>query len=524
MSVRRTMQSLVICSLLACGSDDGPSRSGSDEDGNTGGAKGEDAGADVAASFDLGIPCSDASDSLYGDPGELPAEKGAILRCVDDGTLTKDDVAARLADLKVVTSYEGDAVTNLYDGPAPLAGVHTYRVLYRTERGNGDPGYSVAAMYVPDVDAEERLPLLLLAHGSRGQGPKCAPTVTPEGDGVGTDAPDGRWVHDDLEGMLWPLVSAGFAVAVTDSAGFSNYRAEGNPISGFADVKDMAKSFLDSGHAMRKLLPHGTTDDVLLLGLSGGGHTVLGSLEVANDYEAPGNIIAAAVYSPLWFAQRAWGVTMSPVAVSAGIKLNVSSGVPAAIWYHYTHAEMYDGPGEGRKLFKPEVQDAVDDFVDNVCWSDTYKRLEEATRPEAPASDFFVPELVAAVGNAALNRSCDSSPDKPLCEKWMASYRGDHPVLTGAAAKVPLLLSYGFKDTTIPPERIKCALDKLAESDTTPELCFDPEANHGGIVLRQSKYVNQWLFHKARGTAINETCPSTELPSDVRCDPFLPND
>jgi hypothetical protein len=96
-------------------------------------------------------------------------------------------------------------------------------------------------------------------------------------------------------------------------------------------------------------------------------------------------------------------------------------------------------------------------------------------------------------------------------------------VLTGAAAKVPILLAYGLKDTRIPAQRFKCGVEKLEQSGNSLEFCIDPDANHTGIVLRQSEYVNQWLLGKALGSAPAGKCPSTTPPPDA-CDPLNVND
>jgi hypothetical protein len=509
--------------VLACGEDsDDPAPSGSSA-GEAGAA-----GASGDELFTLGVPCQDAADDLYGDPGELPDEQGAIMRCVDDGEMSQAQIAEVLGGLEADTSGDPDGVRNTYQGQMPEGGAHLYRVLYRTERGNGDPGAAVAVLYVPSPAPKAAVPLVLLARGSRGQAPGCAPSQYAPGPVVVEDNRDGGYVQRDLDSMVWPLVASGFAVAVTDSAGYANYGAAGNPPAGYADAQDAGKSFLDSGHALHQLLPEGTTDDVLMVGLSQGGHTVLSSLEVANDYAAPGTIRGAAVYSPLWFAQRAWGVAMSSqLSKVAGLFLNESSAVPVSIWYHYTHAELHDGPGEGVKLFKPELQSAVKDFVDNICWSASYKELADAVvDPPADgitADVFFRDDFATALADPAFQHSCDESSDKPLCEKWLQRYRDDRPVLTGEAAKVPILLAYGLKDTTISPPRFKCGVGQLQQSDNELTFCIDPEANHGGVVLTQSGYVNQWLASKVSGAEVALECPSTSVPK-VGCDTLLPNE
>jgi hypothetical protein len=537
MHVRGSWTVLSMLALGACGSEAKPG----DVDVDDRGAEGErDAGREPDAGnepntrlFALGVPCDDDAADLYGDPGELPDGQGAIMRCVDDGVISKEQIATRLDALTSDSRSDPEAIAagggtlNVYAGIAPKVGTHVYRVLYRTERGNGQPGYSVATMYVPDGDVSAPLPLVLLARGSRGQAGNCAPSLTTDGPITIVDSPDGRYTQSDIESMVWPLVASGFALAVTDSAGYANYGAEGNPGAGYADVGDAGKSFIDSGHALHRLLPEGTTTDVLMVGLSQGGHTVLGSLQTANEYPAPGKILAAAVYSPLWFSQRAWGSALSPLAPVGGLLLNKSSAVPVSIWYHYTHAELHDGPGEGIKLFKPELQSVIKDFVDNTCWSETYKKLEDAIvdPPEGgiTAAEFFRDDFSEAVGMPAFNRSCEESSDKPLCEKWLQRYRDDHPVLTGAAGQVPILVAYGLKDTRIIPPRFKCGVEKLEMGENELDFCIDPAANHGGIVLTQSQFVNEWLANKASGAAMTTACPSTTPPDDS-CDALNPND
>ena len=84
-------------------------------------------------------------------------------------------------------------------------------------------------------------------------------------------------------------------------------------------------------------------------------------------------------------------------------------------------------------------------------------------------------------------------------------------------------MAYGLKDTRIIPKRFKCGVEKLMQGASPLEFCIDPEANHGGVVLRQSSYVNDWLASKAGGAAPTSSCPSDVPPADA-CDSLLPND
>ncbi len=487
-------------------------------------------GGRAFVSFQPAVACDAKPEQLYGDPGRLPNGRGAIIRCVDDGLISKEEVTRRLAALQADSRKGADGtpnpggVRNTYQGAAPKSGANRYRVLYRTERGNGEPGSSVALIYVPEKPSTQKVPLLLLARGSRGQAAACAVSTTTDGPVDQSDAEDGRVTQGDFEAMLWPLVANGFIVIVTDSAGYANYGAPGNPPPAYAELADVGKSFLDSAHALKKFLPEATTYDSLMVGHSQGGHTVLGSLQVANEYPAPGRILGAVVYAPLWFAQRAWGAVLNPIAATdlGGVVLNKSSGLPVSIWYHYTHAELLDGPGEGVKLFKPEVQAVIKDFVETTCWSNLYEKLGEDGR--TVAADFYDPALVDAVGDGALARSCAGVSDEPLCEKWLARYRADPPTLTGKAATIPILVAYGLKDQAIDSKRFQCAVDKLRESSNELAFCIDPDANHVGVILNQSSYVTDWLNKQGFDTPMTTKCPASAPPRDLECDPLLPND
>jgi pimeloyl-ACP methyl ester carboxylesterase len=440
-------------------------------------------------------------------------KRGRILRCVKDPSVSADEIDARLESFR----FEPDA---RYSGAPARGGASVYRVLYETTRGDGRKSGAVATIYVPDKPRRQQVPLVLVARGSRGQAPLCAPSRTTPGEAETTDAKDGRYVQPGYEALVWPLVGAGFAVVASDLAGYTDSE---EPLSAYADLEDNSRSLIDSAHALREFLPRGTTTDTLLVGHSQGGHTALGALASSNEYALPGKVLGVATFAPLWFAQRAWGSVLAPVAASiGGVTLNNSAGIPVSIWYHYTKSELYDGPGSGPLLFRPEVRGVVQEFVQTTCWSTRYAALAEDGR--SVAADFFDPKFVAAIGSSALARSCAESSDPEVCEKWLARYRADHPALTEQAGQVPLLVAYGEQDTTISPERFQCAVDKLAQGRNEVEYCVDPKVGHSGIVLSQSQHVTEWLTARAFGERVSSQCPSADPPADLECDPLLPND
>ena len=522
----------------ACASSDG---AGAAADAGAAGTSVSDSWSDAGSAAWAGA-CDATEAELYGDPGPIAAKaSGTVLRCKDDGVVRAAAMDASLRAIRTTTTLDdGTSFTDTYQGRAPVSDAHVYRVLYRTTRAGGTPGFAVATMYLPTKPLAEKLPLVLVARGSRGQAPLCAPSRHRAGPIDDADNRDGNYVHDDYLALVYPLVGKGLAVIATDNAGYSDF-AHGtatNLPSGYAQVDDVARSLLDSAYPLKTALGARSLDKLVLVGLSQGGHTVLGSLQMANEFPLPGPIVAAATYAPLWYTQRSMGITLSPLSVQiAGIVLNKSAGVPVSIWYHYTHAELLDGPGKGLELFKPAKRAAVKEFVEDLCWSKTYPGLTATlgAGEQGAAADFFSDEMVTALAGADLvfGRDCAGSGAPALCEKWLARYQADHPVHTGKALEVPLLLAYGMRDTTIPKARFACAVEKLGQGRSAAQqgklaYCVNDNVGHGGSVLAESDYVNDWLAAKALGLPDPEPtatqCSQRAWNAAIPCDSLLPND
>lgn len=454
-----------------------------------------DAGA-TATLASPAVACSDAIDAVYGDPGAIPGERGQIVKCAKDADVSKDAMQSKLAAL----GYAGKPLTS---------GAKVYRVSYATQRGNAakTPAVSSAAVYVPDVPRADKLPVVVAARGSRGQAAKCAVSkLDPSQDGINGDA----------YRLVYPLVGLGYAVILTDLAGYANFGGPNNPPSAYAQAEDVGRSTLDSGRALKKMFP-ALDDKVVLVGHSQGGHSALASLALADSYGTAGPIVGAAVYAPLWLSQRSWGAILYR-AVGKDYPFEKSSAGAVSVWYHYTQAELLDGPGEGKKLFAAAKQDAIKKFVDETCW----EQKTEALKALGTFTDeVFDPAFVNAVGLASTGLSTCSSD---VCTKWQQRYSSDRPHLVGSAAKTPILLAYGGKDSTIPPERMKCGLDRLAQDGANVTVCYDADKEHGTILSAKADYVADWIASVALGAPAPAACAAGASAITVECATPPPND
>lgn len=480
----------------------------SDDDPKPAATPAGDAGADSGSLEAPATACADALDSVYGDPGALapdPAARGQIVRCAKDADVTKDAMQAKLTEL----GYTGKPLTS---------GARVYRVAFRTERGDAasTPAVSSAAVYVPETPRAAKLPVVVASRGSRRQAARCAASKLEPGLGV----------NDDLYRQVYALAGAGYAVIVPDLAGYANFGAPGNPPSAYAQAADVAKSTLDGARALKNLFPV-LDDKVVIVGHSQGGHTALSALALAETYGTVAPIVGVAVYAPLWLSQRSWGAVLyRPVGKDFPLKevpgtppTPASAAGPVSVWYHYTQAELLDGPGEGKKLFAADKQDAVKEFVETECWASEYPKLQALG---TYADELFDPAFVQQVGFASIGSgSCDPGS---ACEKWLARYSADRPRLTGKAAQTPILVAYGAKDTTIPPSRMKCALDRLAQDGAQVTVCLEPEQTHGGILDARGSYVADWIGSVALGEAAPGACPADATAITEACATPPPND
>lgn len=456
--------------------------------------------------------CADTIASVYGDPGALPAERGAIVKCALDRELTAAEVAALLAP------------DTRFTAAAPTSGARLYRILYRTERGDAanSASTSSALLLLPTQPRATALPLVVLSHGSRGQGGDCAPSKRD---------PNASVIEPDFTIFAYPLVGYGYAVMAPDLPGYANYGAAGNPPSAYAGAADVGKATLDGARALKRLIPSATSDDVALVGFSQGGHSTLAALAIVDTYAPELRLKAVGLFAPLWLPQRTWGGLL---ALASAFPISTTAGANAvSIMYHYTHGELLDGPGHGLDLFRPEKRDGVKRFID-TCWAQNDWAALRVLGNDA--AEIFDPTFASAVGRTAIGfqASCPTADaaQQALCEKWMARYAADRPHLTSAIARaVPMTLIWGAKDTTIPYDRITCAIDRLkADQVNLSPVCVVPNLDHGAAVGARIDWMADWLAARTLGAAEPGACGGDASAivdnngQPATCNPLPPND
>ena len=443
--------------------------------------------------------CTDSAASTYANPPALPAHDGDLVRCAHDGTLAATDVD-RLARS---AGYVGSTLSS---------GFSLIRLSYRTERGTSPAraGFSSAVALIPDTPRAATLPVVVVAHGTVGEAATCPPSQeVPTADGT------------YLAELGYPLVGAGYAVILPDYAGFAGFGAAHNPPSGYHAATDEAYSTLDAARALRHLEPALFSDEIILVGHSQGGHAVLSALALESTHDAGGTLAGVVAYAPSWFSMRSFGAIL---AVPELYPLSTQADTAAAsVWYHYSHAELLDGPGHGVDLFAADKRDAIRSFFDGTCDPDESQLAALGTS----ANDLFDPAFISAVADpAAIDVDCASD----VCTTWMARYAADRPHLTAGATKVPVLVVYGDQDEWIPSDFETCGFDRLTSDGADDTICIVAGATHDGAVGDRADYVNGWIASLTLGAATPAACgPGREALVDdtgalITCANSPPND
>lgn len=189
-------------------------------------------------------------DAFYTPPATVPAEPGKLLR-----------------------------FDELHEGISQDA--EAWRILYTTTNADDSPAVASGSVVVPKVRGTDPLPVISIAHGTKGIIPRCAPTLSP------------RPLADGPAAALRGLVSEGWAGVTSDYVGLGT---EGpHPyLVGEAEGRNV----LDAYRAATELEGFILRDDTVLWGHSQGGHGALFSAAIATDYAPEIEILGVAALAP----------------------------------------------------------------------------------------------------------------------------------------------------------------------------------------------------------------------------------
>jgi len=160
-----------------------------------------------------------------------------------------------------------------------LNGGSVWRVLYVSQRPDGQPAVSGGLLFIPTKPATQR-PVVAWAHGTVGQGEACAPSRS--GNPLG-----------DMTGWIEQMMAAGWVVTATDYVGLGT---EGPNLYLVAEAE--VHDVVNSVRAARNFPQANAGADYVVWGHSQGGHSSLWAGHLAPDIAPELRLLAVAAAAP----------------------------------------------------------------------------------------------------------------------------------------------------------------------------------------------------------------------------------
>jgi predicted esterase len=435
-----------------------------------------DAGSGPSPASAPAVACTDGVSDVYVTPAGLPtmdmSERGALVRCAPDTSLSTSDIAAALSS-KAIT------------GIAPTTAVDLYRIAYRTYRDDGVPGVSTARVYLPHTPRSLPLPVIAVAHPSEGLAASCTPSQDPT----------------SLEDEALPWAASGFAVIASDYAGLGN-----GGVQGYFDNHDQAHSMLDSVRALHALLAPSALDDrALLIGYSQGGGAVLAAQGLAKSYGAGANLVGIVVFAAEYFARL--NSVQFVTALSSPTDLTIAAGVTVpvvAVSRDYAYAYNVLGP-DAAGVTLPEAGAAgIEGALMSLCLV-PFGGYIQGVAPHMGDlfDDGFRTSLLGCITDGGGCQGAGAAYYQWLQNDLVA------PDPTGA----PVLYVQGLSDTIMPPaQEAACNIGQLTAAGVPVQVCTDPPATHTNVVERNAPLALQWSLALLYG-GTTPTCSGTGMPA-----------
>ena len=415
------------------------------------------------------ITCTDAVADAYKAPSNLleliDARRGDVVRCAPDTSIDKSTMASR--------------VTNAGISMEVITGATSYRVAYRTRKFDGSATISSARIFLPTTSRLVDAPLLVAAHGTTGVADLCAPSAY-------------ETVSDYL---VLPAVAHGYAVIAPDYAGL------GTPgIPAYLDNAEAGQGMLDAARALAKFTGADSTARIFVYGHSQGGGAALSAQILAPTYGVGLNVTGVVSFAPGWATKVDVSALANPSLATAA-----SLGAPAAFTSLILYSYFGNHLGETHKSegFASSSRAAVTSLLESQCIT------------QLPFSIPLVAPTFGSLIDATFRQTTlDCADGKPSCAEPGKSYLAAQKanVLTAAKGGAPVLAIQGLNDTVVPPATFRCVADKLKAEGVDTMVCTDAQADHLGVVGRNSKLMLDWVDAKVDGKPV-PTCTTSVLPA-----------
>lgn len=291
-----------------------------------------------------------------------------------------------------------------------VPGASAHRMLYVTERPDGSPAVSGGMVFIPDTPAPAGgRPVVAWAHGTIGQGDKCAPSRSTN-------------PLQDTANWLDQMMALGWVVVSTDYAGLGT-EGPNLYLVGQAEARDVVNSV----RAVRSLPEAQASDRFIAWGHSQGGHSALWTGHLASELAPELELVAVAAAAPAaelsmimgaqWDTAVGWAIgpevmTSWPVVDPVLADSAVLSSAGADSYERLANECIVQAGLEGMV----RVDFGEHFFTANPLEQEPWRSMVKAQTPGA-----FAPGLPVLVGQSTADAVVLPWPNAYLQETWCAA-------------------------------------------------------------------------------------------------------
>ena len=415
--------------------------------------------------------CPDSADSIYVTPAQLPASRGAIVRC-------------SLGDKLELAEVQADMAAEGAEGVIAQTGARVVKLSYTSVRSNGSVAVTSATVYLPLVPRSLPAPIVLIGRPTSGIADSCAPSKQPRPE----------------RNLALPFAARGFVTITPDYAGLGT-----DGTHSYLDNHDAVGQLFDGALALQALQAPGVVGDpVAAVGYSQGGGIMLSSQALEHATTGKRTLRGIAAIAPQWpISSRSFGyedVLRNPDRLTGLAGLAAPT---VTVLRHYGFL-INRTSLSGGEAFPSGERQSITNSIESLCTVP----LGGALGAQQPRLRDLVDDTFRLQVLACLDGTAGCAGLGQAFHEWMA---GDFVTADPAGARV--LIVQGLADQVMPAAgEAACDVAKLRTEGVEPELCTDGSATHDSVLERKIEDVVAWIEAVVTG-AQAPACSSQTLPA-----------
>lgn len=353
-----------------------------------------------------------------------------------------------------LTGAPGDLIRFEEMTDVELDGGSVHRILYVSQRADGEIAVSGGMVFLPDAPAPpEGRKVVAWAHGTLGMGPQCAPSRSND-------------PLNDMTGWIEQMMQLGWAVTATDYTGLGTPGDEQYLVAQ-AEVSDVVNSV----RALQQFPDSRIGSEYVVWGHSQGGHTSLWSGHLAQELAPEFTLLGVAAAAP---------------AAELGLILGAQWQGPIA-WAIGPEAIIGWRSIDPDLPLKPLLSDRAAAIYPDIAEECIQAAALDAIARDSLGQSFF-----------------DFNPSESA--PWAAVIDAQTP--PPMPAGMPVFIAQGTADSVVLPWPNAVLLEKWCAAGSDVSMLWLGEVEHVKAAINAGPTVVSWMTDRFAGLDAPRTCDS----------------